>query len=194
MGKTQNEHTLLVMIKHLAVDIQRKVSSEISSLAQLLRSTEALIESQLDTLVSRLHPDGVIAEPSQPTTVDNGSPKFARVSDNCGQGAQSTTPGLHLIVQNLDDEIRRELELLRRRVEMDVQSRVTEFGRTALNRSDVNPWAPILVSSHDAPPPVRQDCAMSSPQQLSAPVWRASDGQVVYRAHKKRARDSQLCT
>merc|ERR1712032_959375 len=120
-------------------------------------------ESKLDTLVSRLLPESVMAKPSQPNTVDNGSPQFARVSDNCGQGAQSTTPGLHLILQNLDDEVRRELELLRCRVEKDVQSRITEFGRTALNRSDVNPWAPILASPHHTPSSVTENCAMSSP-------------------------------
>merc|ERR1712032_79472 len=174
--KTQNEHTLLVMIKHLACDIQKGVSKEINSLTQLLQSKESMNEGKLDTLVSRLRAEDVTAEPSQPTTIDNDSPQVARVSDICGQGALSTTPGLHSIQQHKDDEVRRELELLRRRVEMDLQLRITEFGKMALNKSHANPWAPILASSRDTPPQVREDCAMISP------VWRANEGQVVYRA------------
>merc|ERR1712222_71691 len=42
--KTQNEHTMLVMIKHVACDIQKGVSKEMHTLTQLLQSKASMNE------------------------------------------------------------------------------------------------------------------------------------------------------
>merc|ERR1712032_1560537 len=102
---------------------------ELTSLTQTLLNKTSQNDGKLDALLRRPTLEGVIAEPSQPTTVHNDSAQFAGLSDNGGQDALSTMPGLHPLLQHMDYEVRRELELLRRRIEMDLQSRITEFGK-----------------------------------------------------------------
>jgi len=182
--KTQDQHTVMVLTKHLASHIALLSRQLLTSVNEIARAVTPLgsdlspDQCERPGMYSGLERRSNDAEPLPPKTTNNNAHVFPRSCAGFGQGALSTTPGLKSIQGLIDCEVHSELEMLRQRIEKDLALSMTEFANRAWGRSNVNPCVPIQVPSHDMLPRGQEDLATTSPQQLPDQVRETIDGQV----------------